>query len=105
MLVPHIVRSQELTEINRRTFDVGTGSGIDLRMASKPAVTAAPAASTRRAAASILLILWPMWRKMVALATFGGLVMGGSAAGRIRDDETDRAIGVFGAREVHEAQR
>jgi general secretion pathway protein D len=46
MLVPHIVRSQELTQLNRRTFDVGTGSGIDLRMASKPAATAAPAAST-----------------------------------------------------------
>ncbi|HEX9254224.1 MAG TPA: cohesin domain-containing protein, partial [Candidatus Angelobacter sp.] len=42
MLVPHIVRSQELTQLNRRTFDVGTGSGIDLRMASRPAVTAAP---------------------------------------------------------------
>jgi len=46
MLVPHIVRSQELTQLNRRTFDVGTGSGIDLRMASKPAAAAAPAAST-----------------------------------------------------------
>jgi general secretion pathway protein D len=49
MLVPHIVRSQELTDLNRRTFDVGTGSGIDLRMASKPAApaaTAAPAAAT-----------------------------------------------------------
>jgi general secretion pathway protein D len=46
IMVPHIVRSQELNDLNRRTFDVGTGSGIDLRMASKPAVTAAPAAST-----------------------------------------------------------
>ena len=46
ILVPHIVRSQELNDLNRRTFDVGTGSGIDLRMASKPAATAAPAAST-----------------------------------------------------------
>jgi general secretion pathway protein D len=45
MLVPHIVRSQELTQLNRRTFDVGTGSGIDLRMASRPAVTAAPVAA------------------------------------------------------------
>jgi general secretion pathway protein D len=45
MLVPHIVRSQELTQLNRRTFDVGTGSGIDLRMASRPAVTAAPVAT------------------------------------------------------------
>jgi general secretion pathway protein D len=46
IMVPHIVRSQELNDLNRRTFDVGTGSGIDLRMASKPAATAAPAAST-----------------------------------------------------------
>jgi general secretion pathway protein D len=48
MLVPHIVRSQELNELNRRAFDVGTGSGIDLRMSGKatpPAGTAAPAAT------------------------------------------------------------
>ena len=31
LLVPHIVRSQELNDLNRRAFDVGTGSGIDLR--------------------------------------------------------------------------
>ncbi len=35
LLVPHIVRSQELNDLNRRTFDVGTGSGIDLRMAGR----------------------------------------------------------------------
>ncbi|HET8889038.1 MAG TPA: cohesin domain-containing protein [Candidatus Angelobacter sp.] len=45
LLIPHIVRSQELNDLNRRTFDVGTGSGIDLRMASKPG-NAAPAVST-----------------------------------------------------------
>jgi general secretion pathway protein D len=44
IMVPHIVRSQELNDLNRRTFDVGTGSGIDLRVASKPAVAAAPVA-------------------------------------------------------------
>jgi general secretion pathway protein D len=43
LLVPHIVRSQELNELNRRAFDVGTGSGIDLRMSGKPA---APGAAT-----------------------------------------------------------
>src|SRR6478752_4876889 len=50
VLVPHIVRSQELNDLNRRAFDVGTGSGIDLRMAGKqptptaatPAIAAAP---------------------------------------------------------------
>src|ERR1041385_7631279 len=46
IMVPHIVRSQELNDLNRRTFDVGTGSGIDLRMAGKSAVTAAPVAAT-----------------------------------------------------------
>lgn len=35
LLVPHIVRKQELNDLNRRAFDVGTGSGIDLRMAGK----------------------------------------------------------------------
>jgi general secretion pathway protein D len=46
LLIPHIVRGQELNELNRRAFDVGTGSGIDLRIAAKPAApgAAAPAA-------------------------------------------------------------
>ncbi len=48
LLVPHIVRKQELNDLNRRAFDVGTGSGIDLRMASKqmPANNATPTAAT-----------------------------------------------------------
>jgi general secretion pathway protein D len=48
LLVPHIVRSQELNDMNRRTFDVGTGSGIDLRMSNKqtPPTAATPAAAT-----------------------------------------------------------
>jgi general secretion pathway protein D len=37
LLIPHIVRGQELNEFNRRAFDVGTGSGIDLRIAARPA--------------------------------------------------------------------
>lgn len=37
LLVPHIVRGQELNELNKRAYDVGTGSGIDLRIAAKPA--------------------------------------------------------------------
>jgi general secretion pathway protein D len=48
ILVPHIVRSQELNDMNRRTFDVGTGGSIDLRMASKPS---APSAATPAASA------------------------------------------------------
>jgi general secretion pathway protein D len=48
ILVPHIVRAQELNDLNRRTFDVGTGGSIDLRTSSKPATpaTATPAATT-----------------------------------------------------------
>jgi general secretion pathway protein D len=48
ILVPHIVRAQELNDLNRRTFDVGTGGSIDLRMSGKPATpaTATPAATT-----------------------------------------------------------
>jgi general secretion pathway protein D len=50
LLVPHIVRTQELNDLNRRAFDVGTGSGIDLRMSgpkpAAPAGTAPPATTT-----------------------------------------------------------
>lgn len=38
LLIPHIVRGQELNDINRKAFDVGTGSGIDLRIAGKQPV-------------------------------------------------------------------
>jgi general secretion pathway protein D len=40
LLIPHIVRGQELNDLNRRAFDVGTGSGIDLHIASKSPVAA-----------------------------------------------------------------
>ncbi len=48
VLVPHIVRSQELNDLNRRAFDVGTGSGIDLRMSGRqmPPSNVTPAAAT-----------------------------------------------------------
>lgn len=42
-LIPHIVRSQELTPLNTRAIDVGTESQIDLRMGSRPMT--APAAT------------------------------------------------------------
>jgi general secretion pathway protein D len=47
LLVPHIVRKQELNDLNQRAFDVGTGSGIDLRMAGKqtPPSNATPSAT------------------------------------------------------------
>jgi general secretion pathway protein D len=37
LMVPHIVRKQELDPLNRKAFDVGTGSGIDLHIAARPA--------------------------------------------------------------------
>ncbi len=40
VLIPHIVRSQELTDLNARAIDVGTGTAIDLRRASRPPVAA-----------------------------------------------------------------
>jgi general secretion pathway protein D len=35
LLVPHIVRNQELSDLNKKAFDVGTGSGIDLHIAAQ----------------------------------------------------------------------
>jgi len=44
-LIPHIVRSREVNDINDRAIDVGTASAINLRRRSQPAVAevAAPA--------------------------------------------------------------
>jgi general secretion pathway protein D len=39
-LIPHIVRKQELTELNQEALDVGTGSAISLRRVSRPVETA-----------------------------------------------------------------
>jgi general secretion pathway protein D len=49
LLVPHIVRGQELNDLNLRAYDVGTGGAIDLRIAAKstaPAATATAAPAT-----------------------------------------------------------
>jgi general secretion pathway protein D len=37
LLIPHIVRRQDLDDMNRRAFDVGTGTSIELHPAPKPA--------------------------------------------------------------------
>ncbi len=43
ILIPHIVRSQELTAFNQKAVDIGTGNVIDLRtMATKAAAASAP---------------------------------------------------------------
>jgi general secretion pathway protein D len=39
ILVPHIVRGQELTELNQKAIDVGTASYLDLRRVSHPQAT------------------------------------------------------------------
>lgn len=50
-LVPHVVRAQELTTLNLRPLDIGTGSVIDLKMMSKAPETAAPTQPGARPAA------------------------------------------------------
>jgi len=40
LLIPHIVRSQDLNDLNRRAFDVGTGTSIDLHIAVRPSPSA-----------------------------------------------------------------
>ena len=42
VLIPHIVRSQELSDLNARAIDVGTGTSIDLRRGSRPAAAVVP---------------------------------------------------------------
>ena len=37
VIIPHIVRVQELSDLNERTIEVGTGNAIGLRRANKPA--------------------------------------------------------------------
>ena len=37
VLIPHIVRGQELSDLNERTIEVGTGNAIGLRRATRPA--------------------------------------------------------------------
>ncbi len=51
-LVPRIVRSQELTDLNLRALSVGTGTGIDLRRASPPPQNNAMAPGPRQPAGS-----------------------------------------------------
>src|SRR6267154_5403951 len=45
VLIPHIVRGQELSDLNERTIEVGTGNAIGLRRAVHPAPPAGPGGS------------------------------------------------------------
>jgi general secretion pathway protein D len=42
VLIPHIVRGQELSDLNERTIEVGTGNAISLRHANRPAALVLP---------------------------------------------------------------
>ena len=44
VLIPHVVRRQDLTDLNQQALDVGTGSGIQLRRTSHRVEAPAPAA-------------------------------------------------------------
>ena len=46
VLIPHIVRGQELSELNQRALQVGTASAIELRRVSRPATPAAALGQT-----------------------------------------------------------
>ena len=46
VLIPHIVRGQELSELNQRALQVGTASAIELRRVSRPATPAAAPGQT-----------------------------------------------------------
>ena len=50
VVVPHIVRAQELDEANLRVIDTGVGQSIDLRHADLGSAAAAPAPAPRQAA-------------------------------------------------------
>lgn len=43
VLIPRIVRGQEITEMNQKVLDIGTGTSIDLRRVSRPVAPATPA--------------------------------------------------------------
>lgn len=51
-LVPHIVRGKELTELNEKALNVGTGTSISLRRVSSRPVTPAPQGQTATPPAS-----------------------------------------------------
>jgi general secretion pathway protein D len=52
LLIPHIVRTQELSSVNLRTIDTGTGQSIELRHVPADVPTAKPAANPASAPAA-----------------------------------------------------
>jgi general secretion pathway protein D len=52
MLVPHVVRAQDVSELNIKPLDVGSGNAIELRMAGSTPNQPAPAAATAPSASA-----------------------------------------------------
>jgi general secretion pathway protein D len=54
VLIPHIIRSQDVSPLNMRALDIGTGNNIDIRrsLGNAPAPAAAPNANAPRGAAA-----------------------------------------------------
>jgi general secretion pathway protein D len=59
LLIPHVVRAQQLTDLNRRALDVGTGTGIDLRMAARPAENGGAQAASAGSPPALALVASP----------------------------------------------
>ena len=53
VMVPHIIRSRDLSALNQNVLSVGTSNAIELRPASRPQPALAQAAPRRRAPAAI----------------------------------------------------
>src|SRR5438874_8197747 len=51
-LIPHIIRGQELSDMNQKALQVGTASAIELRRVSRPATPAAAPGQTSAPASS-----------------------------------------------------
>jgi general secretion pathway protein D len=46
ILIPHVIRAQEITALNNKAIDIGTANYLDLRRVSQPTGTASPAPQT-----------------------------------------------------------
>ena len=46
ILIPHVIRAQEITDLNNKAIDIGTANYLDLRRVSQPTAPAQPAPQT-----------------------------------------------------------
>jgi len=47
-ITPHIIRANDINDINQRAIDIGTANNIELRYVNPPATTASPASAPRQ---------------------------------------------------------